>query len=87
MKEFLDHFEEEHKLEISMMSSGTGVVYNFFTSKEKLKRRMGMKLSEVVEEVLQKKISEKQRYINFEICCTDEKGDDADVPYIRYRFK
>eukprot|EP01080_Neovahlkampfia_damariscottae_P011921 gene11921-5326_t len=87
LRQFLDLFEEKHKLEISMMSSGTGVVYNFFTSKEKLKRRMAMKVSEVVEEVLQKKLPEKQKYINFEICCSDENGDDADVPYIRYKFK
>lgn len=87
MKQFLDHFKAHNKLEITMMSAGTAVIYNFFTSKEKLAKRMESKLSVVVEEIMGKRFDAKQKYINFAVCCNDENGDDADVPEIRYRFR
>jgi ubiquitin-activating enzyme E1 len=87
MREFLDHFQTVHQLEITMMSAGTAVIYNMFTGKDKLLARMATKMSEVVETIQGKKISPKQKYIVFAMCCNDVNGDDADVPEIRYRFK
>jgi ubiquitin-activating enzyme E1 len=87
LKEFMDLFQEKHKLEITMMSAGTAVVYSFFANKKKLAERMPMPLSEVVKEVSKQEFLPKQKYINLEICANDEEGEDAEVPYVRYQFR
>jgi ubiquitin-activating enzyme E1 len=87
LKEFMELFQERYKLEITMMSAGSAVVYSFFANKKKLAERMVMPLSDVVKEVSKADFLPKQKYINFEICANDENGDDAEVPYVRYQFR
>jgi len=86
LKEFLDYFQKQHQLEISMMSAGTSIVYSFFGAKAKLAERLRKPLSEVVKEVSKAEFPPNQKYLNMEICCTYE-DEDVDVPYVRYRFR
>jgi|Transcript_30594 ubiquitin-activating enzyme E1 len=86
LKEFIDYFMSEHKLEINMISSGSSIVYSFFGAKAKLAERLKKPVSEVVKEVSKTEFPTNQKYINMEICCTYE-DEDVDVPYVRYRFR
>lgn len=88
LKQFLDHFSKTYKLDISMMSSGSAVIYNCFTSKDKLEKRLKSNLSKLVEEISLKKLAPKQKYIHFTVVCSDDQGETIDeVPEIRYKFK
>lgn len=88
LKEFLDHFQNIYKLEISMMSCGSAVIYNSFTPKNKLEKRLKTPLSKLVEEISLKKLTPPQKYLSFTVVCSDKNGDTIDeIPEIRYKFK
>merc|ERR1719313_1239044 len=88
LKEFIDFFAERHKLEVTMISSGVSILYSFFTNAKKLKERMPMPMSALVQEVSNAEFKAKQTYITFEICANDVNDDeDVEVPYVRYKFR
>lgn len=87
MKEFIDFFQNKYKLEITMMSSGSAVIYSFFGNKKKIQERMAMPMAQVVQDVSKIEFAAKQRYINIEVCCSDAEGNDVDVPFIKYQFQ
>lgn len=84
LSEFIKYFEEEHKLEITMISQGVCMLYSFFQPKAKLQERMSMLMSDVVRKVSKKQIAPHERALVFEICCNDMEGEDVEVPYVNY---
>lgn len=84
LAEFLDHFKNKHKLEITMLSQGVGMLFSFFQSKAKQQERMDLKMTEIVRKVTKREIPPHERALVFEICCNDENDEDAEVPYVRY---
>jgi ubiquitin-activating enzyme E1 len=85
--EFIKYFEDKHELAVSMVSSGTSMIYSFFMGKDKLKDRMDREISEVVAEVSKKPLPTKNAFITFEIMA-DRVEDDEEVetPIVRYRL-
>jgi len=87
LKEFLELFKAQHKLEVTMISSGVSILYSFFTNAKKLKERMPTPLSALVTEISKAEFKPTQKYITLEICCNDEDDEDVEVPYVRYKFR
>lgn len=84
LSEFINHFKNNEKLEITMLSQGVGMLYSFFQPKAKREERMGQLMTEIVRKVTKREIAPYERALVFEICCNDEEGEDVEVPYVRY---
>ncbi|KAK7957112.1 uncharacterized protein PG986_006334 [Apiospora aurea] len=86
LKELIDDFEKRG-LTISMLSSGVSLLYAAFFPAAKLKERMGMKLSQLVETISKKPIPEHQKDVIFEMVAEDMNEEDVEVPYIKVKIR
>lgn len=86
LKEFMDYFKEKHSLEITMLSQGVVMLYSFFMDKKKLKERLDMPMSKVIEAVTKKQIPAHVHTLVLEFCCNDTDGNDLEVPYVKYNL-
>eukprot|EP00040_Diaphanoeca_grandis_P004025 m.26770 g.26770 ORF g.26770 m.26770 type:complete len:1008 (+) comp15539_c0_seq2:94-3117(+) len=84
LQAFLDHFENDESLEITMLSCGVSMLYTFFMQPAKKKQRLAMTLSEIYAEVSKKPIPDHVRFLVFEVCVDDADGEEVDVPYVCY---
>ncbi|KAI7875123.1 ubiquitin-activating emzyme E1 [Lichtheimia hyalospora FSU 10163] len=87
LQEFIDYFQKEHKLEVTMVSSGVSMLYSFFMQKKKAEERLKMKLSKLVETVSKNPIPPHVKAIIFEICANDVDDEDVEVPYVRVKIR
>ena len=81
LQDFLAHFEKKG-LSIQMLSSGVSLLYASFYPPNKLKDRLKLKMSDLVETVSKKAIPEHQKNIIFEMTVEDQTDEDVEVPYV-----
>ena len=74
--EFMDHFEKEYNLEISMLSHGVSILYSFFANKKKVEERKAMKMTDVITSITKKEFPPNQLFIILEVIANDKETDD-----------
>jgi len=88
MGEFMEYFENEYNLEISMLSYGVSILYSFFANRKKVEERKAMKLTEVIKSITKKDFPANQLFLILEVIANEKDSDDeVELPYIRYRFR
>ncbi|KAJ9113011.1 hypothetical protein QFC22_006107 [Naganishia vaughanmartiniae] len=83
----IDWFKNEHKLEVSMVSSGVSMLWSSFTPAAKSKERLAMPMSTLIETVSRKPIEPWVKNVIVEIMADDEEGEDVEVPYVLVHLK
>ncbi|KAI0324963.1 ubiquitin activating enzyme [Cubamyces sp. BRFM 1775] len=82
LKEIVDWFQREHKLEVSMVSQGVSMLWSSFIGKKKSEERLPMKFSKLVEHVSKKPLPSHAKHLIVEVMVSDEEGEDVEVPFI-----
>ncbi|KAL8741678.1 MAG: hypothetical protein Q9190_005739 [Brigantiaea leucoxantha] len=85
LREFIDDLEDKG-LYLQMLSSGVSLLYASFYGQAKLKDKLVLKLSELVETVSRKKIPDHQRNVILEMTVDDTTGEDVEVPYVMLKL-
>ncbi|KAI3639974.1 hypothetical protein MIR68_001979 [Amoeboaphelidium protococcarum] len=82
LKELLDYFKTEHEVSVTMLSSGSSMLFSFFMPKKKMDERLGMKMTDLIESVSKKPVPAHAKSLVCEICCDDRNGEDVEVPTV-----
>ncbi|MCJ1302679.1 E1 ubiquitin-activating protein [Hypocenomyce scalaris] len=86
LRDFLNDFKEQG-LDITMVSSGVSLLYASFYPPNKLKDRLVMKLSELVETISKKPIPAHQKNVIFEVTAEDQTEEDVEIPYVMLKLR
>ncbi|KAI7827274.1 hypothetical protein BX661DRAFT_182968 [Kickxella alabastrina] len=87
LQELIDYFTNEHKLELSMVSSGVTLLYSPFLNRAKSEARKSMKISQLLPEVTKKDIEPYVKWVALSVCCCDADDEDVDVPDVRIKIR
>ncbi|OWB80099.1 hypothetical protein B5S32_g4350 [[Candida] boidinii] len=82
LQELINKFLKDENLTITMLSHGVSLLYASFHPPKKLKERLPLKLTDLIETVSKKTIGSHEKTLIFEICVEDKDEEDVDVPYI-----
>jgi ubiquitin-activating enzyme E1 len=83
--EFMDYFEKECDLEISMLSHGVSILYSFFANKKKVEERKAMKMTEVITSITKKEFPPNQLFLILEVIARDRKVIETKLSHVYFR--
>lgn len=86
LQEIIDYFKEKEGLELSMMSYGVSLLFASFYVK-KMEPRYKMKISEIIEMVTKKPLTDNDKTLILEVVLEDADGEEPDVPYAVLHLK
>ncbi|KAF2108059.1 hypothetical protein BDV96DRAFT_588146 [Lophiotrema nucula] len=86
LREFIAEFETKG-LNIQMVSSGVSLLYASFYPPAKLKDRMDLSMSKLVEFISKKPIPDHQKNVIFEITAEDQTEEDVEIPYVMVKLQ
>jgi ubiquitin-activating enzyme E1 len=82
LKQVLQKFRDEYKVDVSMLSYGVSILYSSFSQKPE---RQNMTMEKLITEVTKVNIPP-GALIQFEVCCMDmETEEDVELPQVEYR--
>ncbi|KAH7968746.1 hypothetical protein HPB52_011008 [Rhipicephalus sanguineus] len=84
LREFLEYFQNNHKVNIVELSEGSRTLYA--TSLPSSASRLELSMSELVEAVSQQEIDPDKRFLVFDLKCRDVNGRDVELPRVRYEL-
>lgn len=85
LTEFIEYFRNEHKLQITGIMHGQTMLYADWTPPAKLKDRMHLTMSQLIELVTRRRIHPTVRSLRFQLTCENLEGEDVDdVPSVHY---
>ena len=87
LEELMGHLYERFGVETSMLSYGAAMLFYSFGSKKKMKERQGKRVTALIEEVTGTAVGAHEKVLILEACVNAPKGEDIDIPFIRYRFQ
>jgi len=83
LKEFLEHFENEHKINIDTVTYGNFMLYGLIMNKKKLDARMNLSIKDIIETELNIKLTASS--IALQICTDiDDEDNDIELPEVIY---
>lgn len=87
LQELIDKIKQDYNIDVSMVSSGTTLLYASFFPPAKTKDRLPMKFSQLIETVGRKSLPAGCKHAVVEICAEDENGEDIEtLPYVGVFF-
>jgi ubiquitin-activating enzyme E1 len=85
LAEFMEHFERELGLHISMMSCGVAILFSGWLAPKKAAERRATPLTELAQAVGKIQLTDKDRFLVFEVMAEDAStGEEVEVPFVRY---
>lgn len=87
LRQLLDYFKKEYRLEITMLSQNVTMLFSFFMSEKKLKERENLLIDKCIEHIMEEKIEPHIKSLILEAYCVDEDDVEVEVPYIRYLLR
>jgi hypothetical protein len=76
------HFEDTYKIEVSMITNGSCIVFSAYD--QMAKKRLPMKIPEAVESVTKKEIPNFRKFLALSVSGNNAEGIDCMLPDVRY---
>ena len=86
LTDFIKHFDDLG-LSVTMVSSGVSLLYASFYPPSKVKDRLPLQMSKLLETISRKPIPDHQKNIIFEITAEDTTEEDVEIPYVMVKYK
>lgn len=86
LKQLVDYFTEEYGLELTMLSYGVSILFSSFANAKKVKKRMPMRITEVIEDVTKAPVPSHRKYLVLEAMLQDEDFEEVELPYVRLKL-